>query len=129
MDNALLMNNPLVKEEKKIKKILDMLSNSLGMTINLEKSLILFFNAPLITQRSISRILGFQAYTLPSKYPNAPLTKSTIKHSLWRDILNKLNYPLDSWTFQSLSIADRLVLLKLVLQSRPLYLFFVLVSP
>ena len=100
----------------------------LRTTINLDKSRIYFFNTPTITQRNISRILDFSISSLPTKNIRAPLTESAIKHSSWREILDKLDQNLTSWTFRLLKIAGHLVLIKVVLQSMPLYIFYLCVA-
>ena len=93
------------------------------------KSHILFFNAPNITQRNIVRILVFSIATLPTKYLGDPLTDTTIKHSSWFELLDKLERKLSSCTFRSLNIVGWIVLIKSVLQALPLYIFLLLVAP
>eukprot|EP00253_Pinus_taeda_P017913 PITA_17913 len=80
-------------------------------------------------ERAIARILGFSIATLPSKYLGAPLFASAQKHSLWTSLLEKLEAKLFLWTHRSLNMASRLVLIKAVLQSMPLYLFSILAAP
>eukprot|EP00253_Pinus_taeda_P012603 PITA_12603 len=81
------------------------------------------------TQKNIARILGFSIAALPSKYLGAPLLDSAIKHASWRTLLDKLEARLSSWTFRSLNIASRLILIKSVLQAMPLSLFSILAAP
>eukprot|EP00253_Pinus_taeda_P002817 PITA_02817 len=66
---------------------------------------------------------------LPSSYLGAPLIASILKHSSWRSLLDKLEARLSSWTHRSLNMASRLVLIKVVLQDMPLYLFSILAAP
>eukprot|EP00253_Pinus_taeda_P009178 PITA_09178 len=66
---------------------------------------------------------------LPSKYLGDPLLDSAIKHASWRTLLDKLESRLSSWTFRSLNMAGRLILMKSVLQAMPLYLFSILAAP
>eukprot|EP00253_Pinus_taeda_P002134 PITA_02134 len=54
---------------------------------------------------------------------------SALKHSSWRMLLEKLEARLSSWTHRALNMANRLVLIKAVLQSMPLYLFLILATP
>jgi hypothetical protein len=95
----------------------------------LDKSLIFFFNTPPNTQRNIARTLGFASSSLPSKYLGAPLITSTIKHSTWKELIDKLTQNISSWTFRTLNLAGFLVLIKSILQTMSLYLFFVLAAP
>lgn len=99
------------------------------MKINKAKSQLFFFHTPTVTKASIARILGFSITTLPSKYLSAPLTDSSLKHSSWRLLLEKLESRLSSWTHRALNMVNRLILIKAVLQSMPLYLFSILATP
>eukprot|EP00253_Pinus_taeda_P017843 PITA_17843 len=78
---------------------------------------------------AITRILGFQAATLPSTYLGAPLTASAIKQPAWRVLLGKLDSKLSLWTYRSLNFASRVVIIKSILQAMPLYLFSILAAP
>eukprot|EP00253_Pinus_taeda_P002091 PITA_02091 len=100
-----------------------------GTSINTIKSQIFFFHTSAITQSSIARILGFYVASLPSKYLGAPLTDSALKHSSWQILLDKLETRLTSWNFRALNMARRLILIKVVLQSMPLYIFSILAAP
>ena len=66
-------------------------------------------------KRNIYRILGFSEGTLPSKYLGAPLLDSLLKYVSWRDLLDRLNLRLSSWTYRSLNLPSRLTLLKSIL--------------
>ena len=125
----MLFGHPSVQEASSLKSLLDTFSEASGTTINAGKSQIFFFNTLTLTQRNIARLLGFSIAALPSKYLRALLIESTIKHSSWKELLDKIEARLSSWTYRSLNIASRLVLIKGVLQSMPLYLFFVLATP
>eukprot|EP00253_Pinus_taeda_P030238 PITA_30238 len=103
--------------------------NLKGALINKVKSQIFFFNIPPTTQRAIARILGFTIASLPSKYLGAPLIASALKHSSWNSLLEKLEARLFLWTHRALNMASRIVLIKAVLQSMPLYLFSILAAP
>lgn len=57
------------------------------------------------------------------------MTDSAMKHSSWRILLENLEARLSSWTRRALNMASRLVLIKAVLQSMPLYLFSIMAAP
>jgi len=129
VDDTMLMGHASVQEAKAIKAVLHLFSQASGLDINVDKSQIFFFNTPGITKRNILRILGFQGSSLPSKYLGAPLSESTLKKVSWQELLEKIRQKLASWTFRSLNLASRLILVKSVLQSMPTYLFSVLGAP
>jgi len=129
VDDTMLMGHASVQEAKSLKAILDLFSQASGLDINVEKSQIFFFNTPGITKRNILRIMGYQGSSLPSKYLGAPLSDSILKKVSWQDLLGKIRQKLASWTFRSLNLASRLILVKTVLQTMPTYLFSVLGAP
>lgn len=129
LDDNMLFGHPLVQEAQQFNSLLMDFSEASGAKINKAKSQIFFFHTPAITRASIARILGFSIASLPSKYLGAPMTDSTMKHSSWRMLLEKLEARLSSWTHRPLNMARHLVLIKAVMQSMPLYLFSILVAP
>eukprot|EP00253_Pinus_taeda_P019463 PITA_19463 len=124
----MLFGHPSVNEAKTFKVLLDTFSAAFGTTINTNKSQIFFFNTSITTQRTISRIIGFPQAKLPSHYLGAPLIDSTLKHVSWHQLLEEMDNRLQSWIHRTLNMTSRLVLIKVVLQSMPLYLFSVLAA-
>ena len=79
----ILMGHPSVQEERSFKTSLVTFAKASGLEVNMEKSHIFFFNSPLITQRNIERILGFQKGRLTSKYLGVPLSQKIIRQASW----------------------------------------------
>lgn len=129
MDDNMLFGHPSIQEALKLKSFLIEFSDASGASVHSTKSQIFFFHTPAVTQSSIACILGFTIANLPSKYLGAPMTHSALKHSSWKLLLEKLEARLSSWTYKALNMASCLVLIKVVLQSMPLYLFLVLAAP
>eukprot|EP00253_Pinus_taeda_P027174 PITA_27174 len=129
VDDNMLFGHSSVQEVRTLNSILDNFSKASGALINKVKSQIFFFNTPPITQRAIARIIGFSVASLPSKYQGAPLIASALKHSSWTNLLEKLETKLFLWTHRALNMANRIVLIKAVLQSMPLYLFSLMAAP
>ena len=125
----MIFGHPSVQEASTLKSISEGFSLAAGPSVNKSKSQIFFFNTPLITQRNIYQILGFPIAVLPSKCLGAPLTDSVLKHSSWKEFLDKLESWLSLWTHRALNIASRLILVKYFLQYMPLYLFSMLAAP
>eukprot|EP00253_Pinus_taeda_P015442 PITA_15442 len=123
VDGNMLFGHSSVQEAHSLISILETFSKASGALINKVKSQIFFFNTPPITQCAIARIIGFSVASLPSKYLGAPLIASALKHSSWTNLLEKLEAKLFQWTHRALNMASRIVLIKAVLQSMPLYLF------
>eukprot|EP00253_Pinus_taeda_P015841 PITA_15841 len=128
VDDTMLFGHPSSQEASAFKDLLSLFSEASGTSINATISHLFFFHTPAFTQRNIARILGYSIATLPSKYLGTPLLDSAIKNSSWRTLIDKLESRLSSWTFRSLNMASRLILIKTVLQVMPLYLFSVLAA-
>eukprot|EP00253_Pinus_taeda_P021755 PITA_21755 len=129
VDDNMLFGYPSVQEAHALNSLLQLFAKASGTLINSIKSQICFFNTHPTTQRAIARILGFSIASLPTKYLGAPLFAYARKHSSWTSLLEKLEAKLSLWTHRSLNMASRLILIKAVLQSMPLYLFSILAAP
>jgi hypothetical protein len=62
--------------------------------------------------------------TLPSFYLGLPLSNSTNKNISWDSLLLFISNHLNNWTFLSINLPAKTVLLKSVLQAIHAYLFF-----
>ena len=98
---------------------MDVLVNS----INEAKSQIFFFNTPIRIQMSITQILDFRRSPLPYKYMGLPLTQNTLSQDTWHNLFARLENCFSSWTFRSLNLVARVILLKSISQANPIYLF------
>eukprot|EP00253_Pinus_taeda_P025801 PITA_25801 len=113
---------PTVKEALAYKQILNDFSMASGMEVNYSKSKIFFFNTNIAIQRNISRILGFQRDSIPSKYLGIPLTEKPLHKSIWESMISKLHDKTRKWTMRSLNLFGRLILTKVVLQLIPIFM-------
>jgi hypothetical protein len=129
VDDTLLLNSPTVQEAVKLNSILSDFTEASGMSLNLDKSKLYFFNTPPPVQRHISRLLGIPRSSLPSNYLGIPLSGAAASSISWDSLLLSIANRLRNWTFRPLNIASRLVLLKSVLQALPTYLFTALAAP
>lgn len=125
----MLFGHLSVKEASTFKALLNLFSEASTTSINASESQLFFFHTPTLTQRNITKILGFLIAVLPSKYLGAPMLDSAIKHASSRTLIDKLETRLSSWTFRLVNIVGRLITIKSVLQAMPLYVFSILASP
>jgi hypothetical protein len=129
VDDTFLLNSPMAQEAQKLNSILADFIEASGMSLNLDKSKLYFFNTPPSVQRHISRLLGIPRISLPSNYLGIPLSGAAASNISWDNLLLSISNRLSNWTFRPLNIASRLVLLKSVLQALPTYLFTALAAP
>jgi hypothetical protein len=87
VDDTLLLNSSTAREAIKLNSILFDFSEASGMTLNLDKSKIFFFNIPSCIQIHVSRLLGIPRSSLPSNYLGVPLTGTTIRSISWDNLL------------------------------------------
>jgi hypothetical protein len=80
-------------------------------------------------QCHISRLLGIPRISLPFNYLVIPLSDSVARNISSDSLILSLSNRLSTWTFISLNLVARLILLKYVLQAIPAYLFSTLASP
>eukprot|EP00253_Pinus_taeda_P011126 PITA_11126 len=129
VDDNMLFGYPSVQEASHFESLLNDFSEASGTNISNSKSQIFFFHTPPVVKHAVAWILGFPIATLPSKYLGALLISSAIKHPSWRILIEKLESRLNLWTYRTLNMASRVVLIKAVLQAMTLYLFSILAAP
>jgi hypothetical protein len=123
------MNTHTVKEVIKLSSILSDFNEASGTTFNLAKLQLFFFNTPLEIQHHLSQIMNTPIDTLPSRYLGLPLSDSASRNISWDSLLLSITNHLKNWTFRSPNLPAIIVILKLVLQTIPTYLFLVMASP
>jgi hypothetical protein len=129
VDDLLLMGVPTAREAIRIKSIITLFCEASGMEVNLSKSQVFFFNTPPEIQNHLTLLLGFTRSTLPSTYLGIPLIDNPLRNLSWESLLSKFCKRLSLWTFRSLNLPGRLILLKSVLQALPVYAFSALAAP
>jgi hypothetical protein len=129
VDDILLMGLSTAREALRFRAIIDLFCEASGMEVNLLKSQVFFFNTPLEIQNHLTLLLGFTHSVLPSVYLGIPLIDNPLRNSSWDSLLSSFKKRLSLWTFHSLNLPGRLILLKSVLQALPVYLFSALAAP
>jgi len=124
----MLQGIPTVKEALTYKQILNDFTKATGMEVKFSKSKIYFFNTHIAIQRNVSRILGFQRESLPSKYLGVPLIAKTRHKIIWDPLKTKMQDKVRKWTIKSLNLAGRLVITKAILHAIPIIMLLALLS-
>ena len=83
------------------------------------------------TNQKIAQFLGFSRYAAWEKinYLKLPLTLGTNKASLWVEVISKTKKKIAGWGVQWLNNAGKLILIKLVLSSLPIFQESFLLAP
>eukprot|EP00253_Pinus_taeda_P026169 PITA_26169 len=129
VDDIMVFCQATLKEARSIRYILNTFMEALGTKINNEKYHIFFFNTQGNVKKYLAKILRFSTRLLPSKCLGMPLSANPLRNACWQNILQKLQGKLNCWTFRSLNITSRTVLLKAVLQLIPIYQLLGMVAP
>eukprot|EP00253_Pinus_taeda_P002612 PITA_02612 len=121
VDDIMLFGEVSIKEVRNIKRVLEIFMEASGMEVNKEKSYTFIFNTPGSIKAHLTRTLGFRQGDLPTKYLGNQLDIHPTRMKNWQDVIDKIKKRLASWSFRSLNIPNRIVLLKSILQSIPIY--------
>eukprot|EP00253_Pinus_taeda_P007421 PITA_07421 len=121
VDDIMLFGEVSIREVRAIKEVLEIFMEASGMEINKEKSCTFIFNTPEAIKAHLTRTLGFRQGDLSTKYLGNQLDIHPTRMKNWQEVIDKIKRRLTSWSFRSLNIASRIVLLKSVLQSIPIY--------
>eukprot|EP00253_Pinus_taeda_P022541 PITA_22541 len=129
VDDIMLFGEPIVKEVKHLRKILDLFAEASGLEINRDKSCVFIFNTVDQVKAHLIRLLGFRRGELPTKYLGNILDFTSKKMKNWQGIIDKLSNKVANWAFRTLNIAGRIVLAKSILQAIPVYPFSIMAGP
>ena len=128
VDDFIVMGEASVRNARNIKKALIDYGDATGQTINWNKSVIYFINVNEDRQSKIKRIIGCESGTLPGTYLVLPLGLSP-PNSFWNSLIDKIHLKLAGWKGSLLSQARKVIVLKSILQSVPLYALSVFKIP
>jgi len=129
VDDIMLFCEVSIKEVRNVKRILDPFMEASGMEINKEKSCTFIFNTPDSIKVHLTGNIGFRQGELPTKYLGNQLDTNPTRMRNWQNTIEKIKNKLASWSFRSLNIASRVVLLKHVLQAIPIYPLCIMAAP
>ncbi|XP_026377684.1 uncharacterized protein LOC113271978 [Papaver somniferum] len=104
-----------------LKQILIELQQITGLNTNLEKSSVIGVGDAASNCDKCARVLGCEVGSLPINYLGLPIGSSSRRISIWDPVIDRLKKRLASWKRQYLSKGGRLILLKSVLRSMPIY--------
>jgi len=92
-----------------------------GLCVNYSKSGLLVIGKDEAWAKQVEKLLGCVQIKLPIKYLGIPLGANMRKASSWQSVLDKVQKRLLSWKSCSLSRAGKVVMIKAVLNSLPMY--------
>ncbi|XP_016168179.1 uncharacterized protein LOC107610679 [Arachis ipaensis] len=120
-DDTILFCPPEEDTIKNYKRLLRCFELMSGLSINFEKSSLIPINCEEQWIRNMCQLLGCKGETLPVKYLGIPLGANPRLVKTWKPILDRVEEKLSLWKAKLLNKAGKLVLIKSVLNSLPVY--------
>ena len=123
MDDSLLLGGASFRMARAFKEILQNFCLISGALINNRKSIVYGWNTDHSTILNISYIIKFSGYDTwdKIKYMGLPLTLGKNKPSLWLEVISKIKAKIASLGVQWLTKAVKLILIKSILSSLPIF--------
>jgi hypothetical protein len=129
IDDTLIFSSTDDRCLRNLKGVLMLFERVSGMRINFHKSECVPMNLDEDMAHVIAHILSCPVGTLPMKYLGVPLHFNKLKREDLQPLLDKLIKRMAGWRGRLLACSSRLVLIKSVLASIPVYLLSVLKFP
>ncbi|KAI0498287.1 hypothetical protein KFK09_021528 [Dendrobium nobile] len=129
-DDFIIFMNAAKNKVSKVLSFFDHFEAVSGLVFNKSKSgFVISKNVNHNRVVDIKNLTGFSQAVLPLIYLGIPLFKGRKKIFLFDDLISKVHNRLSSWDSNFLSFGGRLILIKSVLASIPVYSFQVLFPP
>ena len=106
---------------RSIRDVLLLLKEVSGLKVNFYKSMLTGVNIPLTWLTEAASVLNCRTGSIPFLYLGLPIGGDGRKLSFWKPVVDQIRARLSVWNNKFLSFACRLVLLKSVLSSLPVY--------
>jgi len=121
VDDTICIGKYKRNEALQFKKILNMYEKASHEKTNLQKTKIYFLNYFEVSKKSITKIWGCKIDELSNKYLGMPLFVRRFKSQYWDVLVQKIQNKLIRWKEKCLSYEVKLVIIKSMLQSMPVY--------
>jgi hypothetical protein len=112
-----------------IRAVLLLFEEVSGLKVNFNKSLLTGVNIPSSWLSEAASVLNCKTGTIPFVYLGLPIGGDATKLSFWKPVLDSITNILAAWNHKFLSFGGRLVLLKSVMSSLPVYFLSLFKAP
>lgn len=114
---------------RSMREVLLLFEDISGLKIKFNKSMLTCVNIPQTWLSEAASVLNFRTGTLPFIYLGLPIGGDSRKLSFWNPLIDRIRARLSVWSNKFLSFGGRLVLLKFVLSSLPVYFLSFIKDP
>ena len=120
-DDTLIIGEKSWSNVRSIRAVLLLFEQVSGLKVNFTKSLLTGVNVSNSWLHEAALVLNCRVGILPFAYLGLPIGEDPRKLNFWKPIVNSIIARLSSWKSKFLSFGGRLILLKSVLSSLPVY--------
>jgi hypothetical protein len=120
-DDTLLVGQKSWANVRALRATLLLFESMSGLKVNFHKSLLVGVNIPESWLNEAASVLRCKVGTIPFMYLSLPIGGNPWRLSFWDPIVNRIKSRLSGWNSRFLSFGGRLILLKSVLTSLPVY--------
>ena len=130
-DDTLLLGGASTHSAEHFKQELEIYKEVSGSKINFQKSKIFSWKCSAREVQEITRMLGMEG-TMDWEsfiYLGIPICKTKINSANWDTILDKIKIKIQRWSANWINLAGKTILIKVVLNSMPIYHSSILLTP
>ncbi|XP_024640724.1 uncharacterized protein [Medicago truncatula] len=120
-DDTLILCDKSWANIRALRAILLLFQELSGLKVNFSKSLLVGVNVHGSWLAEAATALNCKVGSIPFVYLGLPIGGNASRMEFWKPLINRINSRLSSWKSKFLSLGGRLVLLKSVLSSLPVY--------
>ncbi|XP_039046840.1 uncharacterized protein LOC120187118 [Hibiscus syriacus] len=120
-DDLIIFSKGSIRELRNVRRVLLIYELPVGLKLNLGKRRIFGVNVEHEELATWADVIGCSVGYLPSKYLGLSLGYKRNSAAMWDPIVERFHTKLSGWIAKSLSIAGRVVLVKSVICSLPVY--------
>jgi len=120
-DDTLILGKKSWANIRAMRAVLVLFEKMFGLKVNFNKSQLVGVNVSTSWLSKAAVALGCKVGSVPFVYLGLPIGGNARRLAFWEPLLNRINSRLSSWSSKHLSFGGRLVLLKYVLSSLPIY--------
>jgi hypothetical protein len=121
-DDTILFLDDDFERAKGLKVVLNAFEKLLGLKINFHKSELFCFGETRERSGDYVRLFGCKEGEFPFRYLGIPMSPKRLSNMDWRVVEERVQKKLSSWKGKLLSSGGRLVLIKSVLSSLPMFM-------
>jgi len=120
-DDTLIVGEKSWLNVRSMRTVLLLFEEISGLKVNFNKSLLTGVNITASWLAKVAMVMNCRMGSTPFLYLGLPIGGDFRKHSFWKPVVDRIVGRLSTWNNKFLSFGGRLILLKSVLSSIPVY--------